>query len=151
MKISTKTRYGLRALVDLAAHSAGEQVALIHIAKRQDLSVNYLEQVFSLLKKAGIVRSVKGAQGGYMLAKDPAKITVGDIIRAIEGEICLVDEEPPSESVSLILKNMQQCIWDNVWKKMTESVLEVIDHITLEELMKEYQVLHIDDNIMYYI
>lgn len=151
MKISTKARYGLRALVDLAVHSAGEQVPLIHIAKRQELSVNYLEQVFSLLKKSHIVKSVKGSQGGYMLIKNPSDITVGDIIRAIEGEILIVDEEQQSDATSLILRNMQECISRNVWNKITQGICEAIDGITLEDLMKDYQLLHIDASLMYYI
>lgn len=151
MKISTKVRYGLRALVDLAVHSGGEQLALIYIAKRQELSVNYLEQVFSLLKKANIVKSVKGAQGGYILARKPEEITVGDIIRAIEGDILVVDKEELTPETSLLLQNMQQCIWDNVWNKMTQSICDVIDHITLEDLIKNYQLLNIDESIMYYI
>jgi Rrf2 family protein len=151
MKISTKARYGLRALVDLAVHSGGEQVALIHIAKRQELSVNYLEQVFSLLKKSHIVKSIKGSQGGYMLTKNPNEITVGDIIRAIEGEVLIVDEQDQTDAASLILKNMHQCLWENVWNRMTQSICEVIDNITLEDLMKDYQLLHIETSLMYYI
>lgn len=151
MKISTKARYGLRALVDLAVHSGGEQVALIHIAKRQDLSVNYLEQVFSLLKKEHIVKSVKGSQGGYMLTKNPKETTVGDIIRAIEGEILIVDAEEQTDTTSLILRNMQQCLYENVWNKITLSICEAMDNITLEDLMKDYQLIHIETNLMYYI
>ncbi len=150
MKISTKSRYGLRALVDLAVHSGGEQLALVHIAKRQELSVNYLEQVFSLLKKANIVKSVKGAQGGYILAKKPDTIKVGDVIRAIEGEILIVEEDS-NQNTSLILKNMQQCIYENVWEKITQSICEAIDSMTIEDLMKEYQMLSAKDSFMYYI
>lgn len=151
MKISTKARYGLRALVDLSVHSTGEQVPLAYVAKRQDLSVNYLEQVFSLLKKAGIVKSVKGAQGGYMLARKPRDITVGQIIRAIEGEILVVEEEEPRADTSLIYKNMQQCLQEQVWDKMTQSICNVIDSINLEDLMKDYQLSNQDDTFMYYI
>ena len=86
MKISTKGRYGLRALVDMAANSGEEAVSLTLIAKRQNLSLNYLEQVFGILRKAGIVVSVKGAGGGYRLAKDAAGITVKEILEALEGE-----------------------------------------------------------------
>ncbi|WP_069998274.1 RrF2 family transcriptional regulator [Cellulosilyticum sp. I15G10I2] len=151
MKFSTKARYGLRALVDLAVHSGGEQLALIHIAKRQELSVNYLEQVFSLLKKSNIVKSVKGSQGGYMLARKPSEITVGDVIRAIEGEIVIVEKEEQTDDKSLVLQNMHQCLWQNVWQKMTESICDIIDHMTIEDLMKDYQMLSIDESLMYYI
>lgn len=151
MKISTKARYGLRALVDLAVHSTGEQVPLIYIAKRQSLSVNYLEQVFALLKKAAIVKSVKGAQGGYVLARSTVSITVADVIRAIEGEILIVEEEPKRSDTSLLYQNMQECLQKQVWDKMTQSVCEVMESITLEELTKDYQTLMHDDLNMYYI
>lgn len=151
MKISTKSRYGLRSLVDLAVHSAGEQVPLVSIANRQSLSVNYLEQVFSLLKKANIVKSVKGAQGGYILGRRPDEITVADVIRAIEGDILIVEEEIQSDETSLLYQNMQVCLQKQVWDKMTESVCQVVENITLEQLIKEYQELSQTDTMMYYI
>ncbi len=151
MKISAKARYGLRALVDLAIHSGGEQVALQQIARRQELSVPYLEQVFSLLKKTGIVKSVKGAQGGYILAKEPYAITVGEILRIIEGDMTIVEEERTPHTFNLIQSNMEACIKRNVWDKVTESIYEVIDNMTIEELMRDYELLHIKDNLMYYI
>lgn len=151
MKISTKVRYGLRALVDLAVHSTGEQVPLVYIARRQDLSVNYLEQVFSLLKKAGIVKSIKGAQGGYVLGREASSIRVSDVIRAIEGDIMIVEEEPKLNETSLLYQNLQECLQRQVWDKMTESVTKVVENITLEDLTKDYQTLMHDDLNMYYI
>ena len=151
MKISTKSRYGLRTLVDLAVHSTGEQVPLVHIAKRQNLSVNYLEQVFALLKKANIVKSVKGAQGGYILAKPAQDITVGEILRAIEGEMVIVEEEVRKNETSTMYQNMQACLQREVWDKITESVQETIEQITLEDLVKDYQNLLLSDIDMYYI
>ena len=151
MKISTKSRYGLRALVDLAVHSTGEQVPLVHIANRQSLSVNYLEQVFSLLKKANIVKSVKGSQGGYILGRRPEEITVADVLRAIEGDILFVEEEVQSSEASMLYQNMQVCLKKQVWDKMTASVCQVVEHITLEELMKEYQEYSNAETFMYYI
>lgn len=151
MKISTKSRYGLRALVDLAVHSTGEQVPLVSIANRQSLSVNYLEQVFSLLKKAAIVKSIKGSQGGYILGRKASDITVADVVRAIEGDILIVEEERPSAETSLLYQNMQACLQKEVWDKMTESVCNVMESITLEELTKEYQLHSEQDAGMYYI
>ena len=87
MRISTKGKYGLRAMVDLAVHSADSPIPLSSIAERQDLSLGYMEQVFSVLRKAGLVKSIKGAQGGYILAEDAASITVGDVLRALEGDL----------------------------------------------------------------
>jgi len=151
MKISTKARYGLRALVDLAVYSTGEQVPLIHIARRQSLSTNYLEQVFSLLKKAGIVKSIKGAQGGYLLGREASYITVGDVIKAIEGDILIVEEEMKRSDTTLLYQNMQECLQKQVWDKITESVYKVMEEITLEDLTKDYQTLMHDDLNMYYI
>ena len=91
MKLSTKGRYGLRAVVDLALHQEEEAVSLSSIAERQHISMSYLEQLIARLKKAGIVGSVRGAQGGYMLAKPAGEISVGEILRALEGSLNPVD------------------------------------------------------------
>ena len=85
MKLSMKSRYGLRALIDLAIHSRDEQVALGNVAERNGISPQYLEQVFASLRKAGIVKSVKGPQGGYFLSRDPKEISVADIVTVLEG------------------------------------------------------------------
>lgn len=151
MKISTKSRYGLRALVDLTLHSAGNPVPLIHIAKRQNLSVNYLEQVFSLLKKAHIVESVKGAQGGYILVKTAEETTIGEIIRAIEGEIMIVAEDVRKNEASLVFQNMQTCLQKQVWDKITQSINETINEMTLGDLTKDNQSLLLSNPDMYYI
>ncbi|WP_303863778.1 Rrf2 family transcriptional regulator [Alkalibaculum bacchi] len=144
MKISTKGRYGLRAIIDLALNSNGEHVSLVNIAERQDISKNYLEQVFSTLRKAGIVKSVKGAQGGYELAKDPSEITAGEILRALEGSLSVVNSSNEKESNAI-----EKCINKNVWNKIDESVNKVIDNTTLEDLISEYK--KDSDVIMYYI
>ena len=144
MKISTKGRYGLRAIIDLALNSHGEHVSLVSIAERQDISKNYLEQVFSTLRKAGIVTSIKGAQGGYELAMDPASITVGEILRALEGSLSLADDSNDMEK-----NKIERCIQKNVWKRIDESVNHVIDNMTLEDLINEYK--KDSDVIMYYI
>jgi Rrf2 family transcriptional regulator, cysteine metabolism repressor len=135
MKISTKGRYGLRAMLDLAIYSSGEHISLLSIANRQDVSVNYLEQVFSILRKAGLVISVKGAQGGYMLASPPSKIRVGDILRCLEGNLCVVDEETEKGNEPTPI---QQCIAHNVWEKINGSINEVVDSITLDDLANDY-------------
>ena len=86
MKLTTRGRYGLRAVIDLAVNNGDEAVALSQIAERQGISVNYLEQLIAKLKKAGIVDSIRGAQGGYVLAMPSEEISVGDILRAFEGD-----------------------------------------------------------------
>jgi len=148
MKISTKGRYGLRALVDLAISSGGEHISLNSIAQRQDVSENYLEQVFSMLRKAGIVNSVKGAQGGYLLSDSPSNITVGTILRALEGNLMIVDESVDDKYLS---HSLEYCVTRNVWDKINNSILEVVDSITLEDLVNEYRRLNDNLSLMYYI
>ena len=107
IQISTRGQYGLRALVDLAINASSGPIPLSSIAGRQSLSLGYLEQVFSSLRKAGLVRSVKGAQGGYILADSQAKITVGDVLRALEGDLNVVDDKDKDETSETII---EQCL-----------------------------------------
>src|SRR5674476_243816 len=132
MKVSTKGRYGLRSMIDLAINATEGHVALLYIAERQNISVNYLEQVFSTLRKAGLVKSVKGAQGGYILGDSPSRITVGRILRALEGDLSLVeglDSEIGMDS------SLQYCVKVNVWDKMTDTLNQIVDSITLEDMV----------------
>jgi len=148
MKISTKGRYGLRSMLDLAVHSTGDQVALNAIAERQNISPNYLEQVFSLLRKAALVKSVKGAQGGYVLADHPAKISVGSILRALEGELTITadsGEELDSNS------GIEYCLRTRVWDEINTAINSVVDAITLEDLVLEYKKLQGNLSLMFYI
>lgn len=146
MKISTKGRYGLRALLDLAVYSSGEHVPLSHIAERQNISENYLEQVFSALRKAGIINSVKGAQGGYVLAKKASDITVGTILRILEGELSVADEELSNEGVTI-----QECIQVKVWDEINTRINEFVDSLTLQDLVQEYADMTAESALMYYI
>lgn len=147
MKLSTKGRYGLRAMLDLAINSAGDHVSLYNIAERQGISENYLEQVFSALRKAGLVKSVKGAQGGYILAEQPSKTTVGSILRVLEGDLAVVDEEREVAAGNLVI----QCIKEKVWGRMNESLNRVVDSITLEDLLLDYRKMEGVNNEMYFI
>lgn len=147
MKVSTKGRYGLRAMVDLAIHSSDGQVALNAIAQRQEISANYLEQVFSTLRKAGLVKSIKGAQGGYLMAMRPSQMTVGMILRALEGNLSVVDR---SENTGPD-RSIQNCIQKMVWDVMTETVNNMVDQVTLEDLVNEYKTLAGKDTSVYYI
>lgn len=146
--ISTKGRYGLRAMVDLALNSASEHTALSSIAERQDISANYLEQVFALLKKAGLVKSIKGSQGGYILMEKPANITVGAILRALEGDLNVINEKEESKAADKII---ECCLMDNVWKKLNETINSTVDSITLEDLLNEYNKRNINLSFMAYI
>jgi Rrf2 family protein len=147
MKISTKGRYGLRAMVDIAVSSSGDHVALNSIAERQNISENYLEQVFSILRKAGLVKSVKGAQGGYTIANSTSNITVGDILRVLEGELTVVDDESDKKEE----KTIENLLSLKVWKKIDESVNDVVNSITLEDIVEEYKKLNGDQALMFYI
>jgi Rrf2 family protein len=145
MKLSTKGRYGLRAILDHALYSGGVHTSLYNIAERQKISVNYLEQVFSLLRKGGLIKSIKGSQGGYSLAYNPSEITVGTILRSLEGSLNVFDEETDLEAVN----TLQICIKKQVWDRLNESINSVADGITLEDLVNEYRASGIGE--MYFI
>lgn len=134
MKISTKGRYGLRAMLHLALYSLGDHVALKTIAQMQNISENYLEQVFSTLRKAGLVNSIKGAQGGYILARSASDITVGDILRILEGNLSVIDEVKDN-----LNDDAEFCITNSVWKKLNHSINSTVDSITLEDLVDDYK------------
>ena len=138
MKVSTKSRYGVAAMMDIAQHFGQGPVALRSVAERQQVSEHYLEQLMSNLRNAGFVRSVRGAQGGYVLAKNPTDITVGDIVRAMEGPIapvdCLLAEKGHDNPYC---NKSKDCIRRNIWLKMGESISETLDSISLESLCKE--------------
>ncbi len=149
MKISAKGRYGLRAIIDLAINSTGDHVALYSIAQRQDISENYLEQMFSTLRKAGIVKSVKGAQGGYILASMPSEIKLGTVLRALEGNLSIVDED--SEISGGELSIIQRCLKEALWDKINGEINEVVDSITIEDIVNEHRKKNENSSQMYYI
>lgn len=148
MKISTKGRYGLRAMVDLAVYSGGEHISLKSIAERQNISEGYLEQVFSVLRKAGLLLSVKGAQGGYALADSSERISVGAVLRALEGNLSVIDEKSLEEKTN---DRIEECIREKVWNAINKCINEVVDGITLEELTNEYNRMVSSEVNMYYI
>lgn len=147
MRISTKGRYGLRALVDLASNAQEGAVSLINVAQRQKISLNYLEQVFATLRKAGIVKSQKGAQGGYMLAKQPEKIKVEEILTALEGKFSIIDEVHEKEEQDALQSAIQELVWDRI----NHSIQGFLEERTLAELVDQYEGLHSADQWMYYI
>ena len=144
MNISTKGRYGLRALLDLAVNSVSGQVPLSSIAERENISFNYLEQVFALLRKGGIVKSVKGPQGGYVLAKPIDKITIKDIIYVLEGELKISEDD-------VELNESQQVIDNLLWQKINASIDDILSNTTLQDLVYEYNILNEAQMNMYYI
>lgn len=134
MKLSTKGRYGLKAMFQLAISQGDGPIPLKQIAEKQDLSESYLEQLFSTLKKDGLLNSVRGAQGGYLLSRPPEEITVGNILRSLEGELspsdCIVDGEMECERETM-------CVTKNVWIKIKKSIDEVVDSITLKDMIED--------------
>lgn len=147
MKISTKGRYGLRALVDLVIHSTNSHVSLISIAERQEISPNYLEQVFASLRKAGIVKSVKGSQGGYSLTDFPENIKVAKVIKVLEGDYNVVDNTLDIKNQN----NIQLAIQGLVWDQVNKEVDRIFNGVSLEDLANEYKRLQGDSQVMYYI
>lgn len=135
MKLSTKGRYGLRAVIDLARYAKEEPVSLAAVAERQNISISYLEQLIAKLKKAGIVKSTRGAQGGYTLAKAPEKISVGDILRALEGNLNPVDCVEANGDNTCAASDF--CVTKYVWKRISDSINETVDAIFLSELIAE--------------
>lgn len=136
MLLSTKGRYGLRAVLDLAVHADEETVALSQIAERQGISINYLEQLIAKLKKAGIVKGIRGAQGGYMLAVPAHEVSVGSILRALEGDLSPVDCSEVIQGDS-ICTSSDSCVTKYVWKRISDSINEAVDSIKLSELVEE--------------
>lgn len=135
MKISTKGRYALRLMLDLAVHSQGNPVSLKDIAKRQEISDKYLEQIIAVLHKAEFVRSIRGAQGGYVLTREPEAYTVGMILRLTEGSLAPVacaEDEAQCERIS-------DCATALIWKKMNDAINDVVDGITLADLVEVEQ------------
>lgn len=139
MKLSTKGRYGLKAMFQLAISQGHGPVPLKQIAEKQNLSENYLEQLFSTLRKDGLLNSVRGAQGGYLLSRPPEEITVGNILRSLEGELspsdCIIDGLSECERETM-------CVTKNVWIKIKDSIDEVVDSITLKDMIEENRELN---------
>lgn len=134
MRISTKGRYALRLMLDIAIHSTKDKpVSIKDIAARQDISDKYLEQIISVLNKSGYVRSIRGAQGGYVLTKEPKEYTVGMILRLTEGSLapvaCVEENAAPCDRVD-------SCATVMVWRKLNAAISEVVDNITLEDLLE---------------
>lgn len=149
MKLSTKGRYGLKAMFELALHYGEGPLALRSIAESQDISEHYLEQLIAVLRKNGLAISVRGAQGGYLLSDNPKNITVGDVIRALEGDIapseCVLDE-----NTGKCIKE-DYCVTKNVWIKIRNSINDVIDSITLQDMVDDFIKTNGKKGYMYYI
>lgn len=144
MNISTRGRYGLKAMTDIAVtlnqETCEKCISLKSIAGRQGLSESYLEQLMSPLKKAGYIKSTRGAQGGYCLERPPDEITVGDILRVLEETAiapvrCVGKKNEKSFCGS---SDCKMCVTRNVWEKLHNTMNEVVDNITLADLVNDY-------------
>ena len=133
MLVSTKGRYALRTMVDLAIHGDGEPVKIKDIANRQGISGKYLEQIISILSRAGFVRSIRGNQGGYYLARPSSDYTVGSILRITEGSLapvdCLSGDKNPCT-------RQRDCVTLRLWRELDEAISGVVDKYTLEDLVQ---------------
>ncbi len=134
MKITYKGDYALKAILDLALHYSDGVVTIHKISKRADIPIKFLEQVLLDLKRGGFVESRRGKEGGYLLAKAPSKITVGDIVRFIDG---------PIEPISCVDKKysgcneIYKCVFRRIWQDTAKSISLIVDNITFEDLTKE--------------
>ncbi len=137
MKLTTKGRYGLRAVIDLAMYAKTEPVSLSDVAERQNISISYLEQLVAKLKKAGIVQSTRGAQGGYALAKAPEEISVGEILRALEGSLSPVDCSAVDGEGETECSASNFCVTKYVWKRINDSINDTVNNMFLSELLEE--------------
>ncbi len=143
MKISTKGRYALRLMLDLATNRSGDPIRLKDVAARQEISEKYLEQIISVLNKAGFVRSIRGPMGGYVLTREPEEYTVGMILRLTEGSLNLVECVEASGNC----EREADCVTRIVWKKIGDAINGVVDRITLEDLVT-WQDFKADDYVI---
>ena len=145
MKVSTKGRYALRIMLDLAFHNSGELVPLKDIAKRQNITLKYMEQIISPLSKAGFVISLRGSNGGYKLARKPSEYTAGDILRVVEGPLaptaCLENGE------YVYCPQADECPTLSFWQGLNKVINDYVDSVTLEDLMNR-QLARVNDYVI---
>lgn len=138
MKLSTRGRYGIHTMYDLALNAHGGPQSIKVIAEREGMPEAYLEQLIAVLKRAGLVVSTRGAQGGYMLAREPSEITVGEVLRALEGSLglvdCLDEEDVCGKSCA--------CPSRVVWMKIRDGLNAIVDGITLQDMLEDYKRLN---------
>lgn len=135
MKLSTRGRYGIHAMYELAVNYGGSPMSIKAIAEKQDIPEAYLEQIIAVLRRDELVTSVRGAQGGYSLSRRPEEITVGDVLRSLEGGLklvdCLMEEDACGKSCA--------CPTRVVWKKLSDGMNEIVNGITLKDMITEYE------------
>ena len=132
MRLSTKGRYGARAMLDLALNSGEGPILLRDIARRQEVSEKYLEHSITALRKAGLVRSIRGARGGYVLAKSPAQTRLSEIMQVLEGSMAPVEcvDDPQ------VCQRAQLCVTRDIWAEMKEAIDNILESITLQDMVE---------------
>ena len=135
MRLSTRGRYALRAMVDIAMQGQGEPVSRRELAERQEISPPYVAQLFRKLVASGLAQGVKGPGGGYALARPPGAIRAGDVVRAVEGPIELVQCIVPGSGQPC--KRVDDCVTRLLWRRMSNAVGEILDSVTLDDLCEE--------------
>jgi len=133
LKISTRGRYGLRAMLELAVNATDRPVSILNIAERQNISDKYLEQIFPILKNAGLIKSVRGPRGGYILGRRPEDITVGQVLRILEGSFAPV--ECVDDNISEECGRSDKCPTRFIWQIIKERIESAVDSITLHDLI----------------
>ena len=131
MKLSTRTRYGLRAIIELAVNSGEAPLQTKVIAGSQDISVKYLEQLMTILRSAGFVRSIRGSKGGYLLAKSPNQIKISDVFDCLEGHVTTVE----CVEDKTFCKRAEDCVARQVWAQVQQAIINVLQSITLQDLV----------------
>jgi Rrf2 family transcriptional regulator, cysteine metabolism repressor len=149
LQISTRGRYGLRAMVDMALHATDGPMALRVIAERQAISESYLEQVFTNLRKAGLVRASRGAQGGYELGRPPHEMKVGEILRSLEGPIIPVQCVGDNSSGSYCERE-RYCVTRSFWEDLRDKINDFLDSVTLQDLTDRARTM-VPEEPMYFI
>ena len=135
MRLSTKGRYGVRAMYDLAVHRSAGPISVKSISERQGISINYLEQIFNQLGRAGLIKSTRGPGGGFMLSGSPGEIKILDIIKALKeptSPVACVDDKDPDQC-----ERIDRCVTRLLWKRLGDRIREVLENTSLEDLLKE--------------
>jgi Rrf2 family protein len=131
MKISTKIRYGARAMLELASHYGEGPIELKEIARKENISLKYLEQVINPLRMAGLVKAIRGSRGGYSLAKSPSEICLYDVIETLEGPLNLIECLHDSK----VCQKVPSCVTREIWKEVSDTISKIFYSVTLEDMM----------------
>jgi Rrf2 family cysteine metabolism transcriptional repressor len=147
MKISTKIRYGARAMLELAYHYGEGPIDLKEIATRENISLKYLEQVINPLRAAGLVKSIRGAKGGYSLAKPPSEICLYDVVETLEGPLNLLECLRDSK----VCQKIPSCVTRDIWQEVSEAISKIFYSVTLEDMVNRKREKEANNSSMYQI